>query len=156
MKLLLLVTAIVTLSSCASSVDIPAKVREFGKALDSRVTYRAHGSFKARHAPDGTGRAYDFEMIAPLFVRWIRLSTTADLKRIDVYIRTNADWELVYASTKNVTAAQRIHINRRTDGVRVVQPSLPHDEFDHVDDILVFVQDKKPAEEKKDGDADAH
>jgi len=156
MKLPLLVTFIVALSSCGSSVDIPAKVREFGKALDSRVTYRAHGSFKERHTPDGTGRAYDFEMIAPLFVRWIRLATTGDIKRVNVYIRTNANWELVYASTKNVTSVQRIHINRRTSSVRVVQPSLRHDEFDHVDDILVFVQDKKPSEEKEDRDADAH
>ena len=142
-KLFLLVAAILSLSSCASSVDIPAKIRELGQALDSGVTYRAAGNFKERDTPEGTGKAYDYEMIAPLFVRWIRLDTTGDIKRINVYIRTNADWELVYASTKKVTAAQRIHINRRTARVRVVQPSLRHDASNHVDDIFVFVQNKQ-------------
>ncbi|MDE0300806.1 MAG: hypothetical protein OXN17_19375 [Candidatus Poribacteria bacterium] len=156
MSRLLLAAVAICLSSCASSVDIPAKIRDFGQALDSGVTYRAKGSFQERNTPDGTGRAYEFEMIAPLFVRCIRLDTTGDIKRVNVYIRTNSNWDLVYASTKNVTSAQRIHINRRTAGVRVVQPSLRHDEFDHVDDILVFVQDKKPSEEMEDRDADAH
>lgn len=64
MKQLLLAAVAISLSSCTSSVDIPAKIREFGQALDGGVTYRADGSFKERNTPDGTGRPYDFEMIA--------------------------------------------------------------------------------------------
>lgn len=142
MKILILVMAMGGLSACASSVDIPAKIKKSLQALDSGVTYRAEGRFDVENKARGEGRVYYFHMNKAAFVRWIRIDTLDPIKSIKVYVRGNAGWDLVNAIQSGISAGERIHVSRRTDAVMIVQPSSRHDEMDYIRDIYVFAQDK--------------
>lgn len=153
MKLLLLIAALISLSSCASIENLGQALGgggvepvdgkyyiELTYFVESRTKHHFKGKSPAqvmknlsdnaflreqpKYLPRGRAQAYYYCLDSPRFVRYVQLHTAAPIKNIDVYVWEGENWVIVRQLAKPISAKTRIGINRRTSAIRVVQKTV--------------------------------
>ena len=153
MKLLLLIAALISLSSCASIENLGQALGGGGvEPVDGKyyieLTYFKESTTKhhfkgkspaqvmknlsenaflreqPKYLSRGRAQAYYYCLDSPRFVRYVQLHTVAPIKNIDVYVWEGENWVIVRQLAKPISAKTRIGINRRTSAIRVVQKTV--------------------------------